>query len=387
MDYDAVIVGAGPAGLLAARKIAAKGFSVLILEKEKDLGTKACAEAVSVSAFETAEIPKIPSVISNNVDGAIVFPPDETRCIRISGGSYKGYILNKPLFLYALASRAAAAGAELEMRSEVKEILMDGGKPHALVYERRGETKRAGFKALVGSDGVGSLVARACGFNMAGYAIIPTIQYVMVNCSVPEQGLIRLYLGNDVAPLGYAWVFSKNESVANVGIGVRGKPAKIYLDKFVSNHPEYFKGANIVREGGGGIPVGGQVQEVVRQNVLLCGDSAGQVIPITGGGIRTSMAAGSMAGSAIAEALEASNMNLLQSYPEKYGEYWGSRIHKSLRVLKALDKLNDEDLNLMATLVNGDDIVDLANGLDIRRVTSKLMKNPMVAMKVASKFL
>ncbi|MEN3061471.1 MAG: FAD-dependent oxidoreductase, partial [Candidatus Methanosuratincola petrocarbonis] len=46
MDYDAVVVGAGPAGLMAARKVASKGFSVLILEKEKDLGTRACAEAV-----------------------------------------------------------------------------------------------------------------------------------------------------------------------------------------------------------------------------------------------------------------------------------------------------------------------------------------------------
>jgi digeranylgeranylglycerophospholipid reductase len=387
MDYDAVIVGAGPAGLLAARRIAAKGFSALILEKDRDLGTRTCAEAVSISVFETAEIPKTASVISNNVDGAIVYPPDETKCIKISGGSYKGFILNKPLFLYALASKAAAAGAELEMRSEVKEILTEGGKPYEVVYEQRGETKRVGFKALIGSDGVGSLVARTCGFGLEGYEIIPTIQYVMVNCNIPEQGLIRLYMGNDVAPLGYAWVFNKNENVANVGIGVRGKPAKGYLDKFVSSHPDFFRDAKVVKEGGGGVPVGGQVSEVVKGNVLICGDSAGQVIPITGGGIRTSMAAGSIAGSAVAEALEANDMGLLHSYPEKYGEYWGSRIQKSLRVLKALDKLNDEELNLFASMITGEDIVDLANGLDIKRVATKLMKNPIVAMKIASKFL
>ena len=387
MDYDAVIVGAGPAGLLAARKIAAKGFSALILDKDRDLGTRTCAEAVSISAFETAEIPKMASVISNNVNGAMVFPPDETKGIKISGGSYEGYILNKPLFLYALASKAAAAGAELEMRSEVKEILMEGGKPQEVVYEQKGGTKRARFKALIGSDGVGSLVARACGFNMEGYEIIPTMQYVMVNCNIPEQGLIRTYMGNEVAPLGYAWVFNKNENVANVGIGVRGKPAKVYLDKFVSNHPDFFKGAKVVKEGGGGVPVGGQVSEVVKGNVVICGDSAGQVIPITGGGIRTSMAAGSIAGVAVAEALEAKDMSLLQSYPERYGEYWGPRIQKSLRVLRALDKLNDEELNLLSTLITGEDIVDLANGLDIKRVATKLMKNPIVALKIASKFL
>jgi digeranylgeranylglycerophospholipid reductase len=387
MDYDAVIVGAGPAGLLAARKIAAKGYSALVLEKDKDLGTRTCAEAVSISAFDTAEIPKMPSVISNNVEGAIVFPPDETKGIRVSGTTYKGYVLNKPLFLYALASKAAAAGAELKMRSEVKEILSEGGRASELVYEQKGEKNRVRFKVLIGSDGVGSLVARACAFNMEGYAIIPTMQYVMVNCDIPEQGMVRFYMGNEVAPLGYAWVFNKNESVANVGIGVRGKPAKVYLDKFVSNHPEFFKGAKIVKEGGGGVPVGGQVREVVKENVILCGDSAGQVIPITGGGIRTSMAAGSMAGAAAAEALETNDMGLLQSYPERYGEYWGARIQKSLRVLGAIDKLNDEELNLLSTLITDEDIVDLANGLNIKRVAAKLMKNPIVAMKIASKFL
>lgn len=90
MDYDAVVVGAGPAGLMAARKIASKGFSVLILEKEKDLGTRACAEAVSVSAFETAEIPPSPSLISNTINGAYVFPPDETKGVKISGGTTAG---------------------------------------------------------------------------------------------------------------------------------------------------------------------------------------------------------------------------------------------------------------------------------------------------------
>lgn len=386
-NYDAVIVGAGPAGLLAAKKIAMKGFSVLVLEKDRDLGTRTCAEAVSVSAFETGEIPVIPSVISNNVEGAIVYPPDETKGIKISGGSYKGFILNKPLFLYALAGQAVASGAELEMRSEVKDIAMADGIPHEVVYEQRGESKRATFRVLIGADGVGSIVARSCGFNIEGYEIIPTIQYVMVNCKIPEKGMIRTYMGNEVAPLGYAWVFNKNESVANVGIGVRGKPAKGYLDKFVSNHPDFFKGAKVVKEGGGGVPVGGQVSELVKGNVLLCGDSAGQVIPITGGGIHSSMAAGKIAGVAVAEALEANNMGLLRNYPERYNEFWGSRIHKSLRVLKALDKLNDEDLNLFASLITGDDIIDLANGLDIRRVAVKLMKNPTVAIKIASKFL
>jgi len=387
MEYDAIVVGAGPAGLLAARKIAKKGFSVLILERDKDLGSRACAEAVSSTAFETAEIPQYRSLISNDVEGAYVYPPDESKGVKIAGGTYKGYILNKPIFLCALAKEAVAAGSDLMMRSEVKSISMNDGKAKQLVYDQKGVQHEASFKILVGADGVGSTVSRNCGFNTQGFEIIPTMQYVMINCNIPEGKMIRIFMGNEVAPLGYVWVFAKNEYMANVGIGVRGKPAKPYLDKFIADHPVFFKNAKIVKEGGGGVPVSGQVSEIVKGNVVLSGDSAGQVIPITGGGIRTSMGSGSIAGSCIADALEANDLSLLNKYPTLYADYWGSRISKSLKVLRAIENLTDEDLNTLGSLICGDDVVDLANGLDISRVASKLMRHPLLAMKIAKKLL
>ncbi len=383
--YDAVVVGAGPAGLMAARKIAKSGFTVVMLEKDRDFGVRACAEAVSETAFETAEIPVTQSLISNSIDGALVFPPDESKGVRIAGEHYRGYILNKPLFLSALAKEAVDAGADLQMRSEVKAITMDGGKATKLAYEHKGELNEVEYKVLVGADGAGSVVAKSCGFDLSGYALIPTMQYVMVNCNVPEGHMIRIYMGREVAPLGYAWVFSKNEFVANVGIGVRGKPAKPYLDKFISAHPELFRRAKIIKEGGGGVPCGGQIREFVRSNIALCGDSAGQVIPITGGGIRTSMAAGSIAGDFVAKALANGDMSLMKGYPATYSEYWGARISKSLKVLRAIEELGDEDLNTLGTILSGQDIVDLANGLDVKRVASKLMAHPILAMKLTSK--
>ena len=388
MSYDAVVVGAGPAGLMAARKIAKKGFSVLILEKDKDLGIKACAEAVSSSVFDTAEIPITPSVISNSIDGAYVYPPDESKGIKVTGGTYKGYILNKPLFLYALASEAVSAGARLEMRSEVQQVSQEkDGRRGTVTYEQKGEMKEASYKILVGADGLGSKVARCCGFNASSIDIIPTIQYVMVNCNISEKGIVRFYMGNEVAPMGYAWVFAKNEYIANVGIGVRGKPAKQCLDKFIASHTEFFGKASVIKEGGGGVPVGGQLAEVVKGNVLLCGDSCGQVIPITGGGIRSSMGAGAIAGENAALALESNDLSPLKRYPAQYSEYWGTRINNSLKTLKLIERLSDDELNQLGGAINGDDVVDLANGLDAKRVASKLMRHPVLALKIASKLL
>lgn len=387
MEYDAVVVGAGPAGLMAARKIAEYGFSVLILEKNKDLGMRACAEAVSASIFESAEIPFSPSLISNSINGAYVYPPNESKFVKILGGNYKGYILNKPLFLYALASIAASKGCDLKMQCEVIDIKFLNNHAHSLKYRHKNEENAVDFKYLIGADGVGSIVARSCGFDTSNYEVIPTIQYVMVNCNIQERDIIKIYVGNEVAPKGYAWIFAKNEYTANVGIGVRGGTAKLYLDKFIEKHSEVFKNSKIIKEGGGGVPIGGQLKEVVKGNVLLCGDAAGQVIPLTGGGIRSSVEAGKIAGETVAKALEERDSSILKEYPERYMEAWGNRISKSLKVLRIFEKLSDEDFNNLAEILTGDDVVDLANGLDLKRVAKKLMAHPIFALKIASKLL
>lgn len=315
---------------MAARKVACEGYSVLILEKERDLGIKPCAEAIAESDFAAAGIPVSSQFITNYVDGAYVYPPDESQCARIAG---KGYTLNKPLFLYALASKAVSHGAELLMRSEVREIMLENGRAVAVKFEYKGQLLEASFKILIGADGTESITSRCCGFDRSRYQAIPAVQYVMVNCNIPEREMIRLYFGDEVAPKGYAWIFAKNGYAANVGIGTLGSPARLYLDRFIRNHPAIFDKASIIKEGGGLVPVGGQIQ-TVKENVMLCGDSAGQVVPVTGAGIGTSMIAGSAAGETAVLALEADDISL-NEYPKRYANA-ESRIHGDFNMLGGL---------------------------------------------------
>ena len=139
---------------------------------------------------------------------------------------------------------------------------------------------------------------------MKNYELIPCIQYKMVNCRIEDASVLEAYVGQDVAPLGYAWVFPKNDETANVGLGVRGAPAKPYLDRFISNHPETFRNASIVEVQAAPVPVGGQIKKVAQEGVMVCGDAAGQVIPLTGGGIHTSIAAGKIAGELAGKAVD-----------------------------------------------------------------------------------
>jgi digeranylgeranylglycerophospholipid reductase len=207
----------------------------------------------------------------------------------------------------------------------------------------------------------------------------------MVNCKLEDAHILETYIGREVAPLGYAWVFPKSEDMANVGIGVRGAPAKPYLDRFISTHAEKFHRASIVDVQAAPVPVGGQIKKVAQGGVMVCGDAAGQVIPLTGGGIHTSIAAGKIAGELVGKAVTQGEVDPIE-YPKKY-LYWSRRIDNSLLSLRLIEKLEDGELNQLADILTGQDIIDLANGLDIERVGRKLLNVPGFVDRLAEALL
>ncbi|MGC8850465.1 MAG: geranylgeranyl reductase family protein, partial [Candidatus Bathyarchaeia archaeon] len=216
--------------------------------------------------------------------------------------------------------------------------------------------------------------------------MISCLQYVMAGCEAVDENTMEFYVGRRVAPGGYAWIFPRGGGVANVGIGVRGGSPKAYLDKFIEEHPGKFRSAEILKVGGAPVIVSGQLDRIVGGSVLLCGESAGQVIPLTGAGIHTSIVAGKVAAEAVSKSLEEPGERAgeqLQKYPVEYHRIYGRRIERSLKALRVIEKLSDEDLNTLASLVDGRDIVNLANGENLEEVAKKLMKHPTLALKIA----
>ena len=220
--------------------------------------------------------------------------------------------------------------------------------------------------------------------------MISCMQYQMKNITITDEHATQFYFGNKIAPKGYVWLFPKGDDIANVGIGVRGCSPKKYLDKFIKNHPDTFKTSKIVKVGGGPVIISGQISSIIDDNVVLCGEAAGQVIPLTGAGIHTGIAAGKMAAETVIEALEQSgkaNKEQLLPYLKQFKAIYGNDIKKSRKITTVLEKLNDNELNTLCTLFDGKDIVDLVNGKNIWRVAIKILKNPILASKVVQALL
>ncbi|MCQ8898554.1 MAG: hypothetical protein NQU48_03850, partial [Hadesarchaea archaeon] len=128
------------------------------------------------------------------------------------------------------------------------------------------------------------------------------------------------------------------------------------------------------------VPIGGQLERVVGEGVMVCGDAGGQVIPMTGGGIHSSLVAGGVAGEVAGKAVRGEAV--LEEYPRRYGE-WSERISRSLKVLRLIEKLSDGELNQLAGILTGQDVVDLANGTNLKRVGRKLLRHPRFALRLA----
>jgi digeranylgeranylglycerophospholipid reductase len=378
--YDVIVVGAGPAGVAAAKTAAIKGSKTLLLEKQSTImASKPCGEATSQNTLKTAEVDPTPSIVMHEAD-AMVFAPN-MKYVHIS---QKGFSINKTLFLQEIAAQAAEAGAHIRVREELKNIerLSDS---RLLVNTSKDKYYS---QVIIGADGYNSTVAKNLGVTEKSEPI-PTVQYTMVNCKLDYPDSVRFFLGNEIAPKGYAWIFPKGEKFTEVGLGVRGVPAKQYLDKFVNIFKKELGRGQIIDYRGAVVPIGGIIENNILDGSILIGDSAGMVIPLTGAGIHSSIAAGLIAGEVASESSSEENCSKarLEKFNEIYARDWGRRINKSLKALHVIENLSDPELNILQEILDADDILDLANGINLKKVAKKFIMHPRFAAKLAKSLL
>jgi digeranylgeranylglycerophospholipid reductase len=162
-----------------------------------------------------------------------------------------------------------------------------------------------------------------------------------------DDGILDFYFGEQVAPGGYLWVFPKGKDAANVGLGVSVESAKKkaaikYLEEFTEKK---FPNAAILTRIAGGVPCAKTCNEIVKNNVMLVGDAAHQVNPLTGGGIITGMIGGMIAGQVAAEAIRKNDLKHLTEYEKRWHKRLGWRHEVFYNIKEAISRFSDETLN------------------------------------------
>lgn len=242
-------------------------------------------------------------------------------------------------------------------------------------------------KIVVACDGVDSLTAKMLGLNTkldlsetdSGY------QYEMTGVKGYDEDLLHLFFGKDIAPRGYIWIFPKRKGTANVGIGIGAyekETAKYYLDKWIAEQTG-LKNGSIIEVNAGVIPVGGFLEKMQADNLLVAGDAGHMVDPIHGGGIGIAMEGGRLAGKHALIALKTNKFSEedLKKYTEEWYTLSGKDLKRRLKGRHFLEKLDNDDFNYLAESITIDEALKIGNGTLTKKdkailFTKKLVTRP-----------
>ncbi|HSL89556.1 MAG TPA: NAD(P)/FAD-dependent oxidoreductase [Ignavibacteriaceae bacterium] len=384
-EYDIIVVGAGPAGSMAARFAAEQGVSVLMLEKDRDVGYPVrCGEAISkpgVEEFIQSDDKWIAAKISKFSFNA----PDGSEVIIDFGEA--GYVLERRIFDYELARTAADAGTEILTRAYVNNLIFDNGKVSGVKYEYQGEQFEIKSKVVIAADGVESRVGRWAGLktHIDFRDMESAVQITAANIPV-DQNTLYFYFGQEYAPQGYFWIFPKGHNKANIGLGVSGmigkkKSAQSFLDDFMNKHYPY---APVLTKIAGGVPCSITLDKISGPGIMLVGDAARQVNPLSGGGIASGMIGGKIAGTIAAEAIKMNKLDHILTYDKAWHDRLGKRHETFNRIKEGIYNFSDDKFNSIAHSVLKIPVEKRTLG---KVFTKALMNNPSLLVDIAKVFV
>jgi digeranylgeranylglycerophospholipid reductase len=347
-EYDVVVIGAGPAGSIAARTCAQAGLRVLLAEKRQEIGSPVrCAEAVGKETMAefiplddkwiAAEVDHFS--LTSSVGDTIHFPPLETTLV-----------LERKIFDRELAHSAADAGVEVIVKARAAGFINDSAGLAGVKLVVQGQPREVHCKIVIGADGTEAQSTRWAGLksNPPLKDYYSAAQYQLTDVNV-DHNVCQYHLGWSIAPAGYAWVFPKGKNTANVGLVIAVDPkqprsAIDLLNDFVAKN---FPQSSILAQVVGGIPITNVLPEMTADGYLAVGDAAHQSDPLTAGGITNGMYGGLFAAQTAIEALRIGDTS--RQFLKKYEKLWEAKFgvdyRRLYRLRHAIFKIPEEKLN------------------------------------------
>jgi digeranylgeranylglycerophospholipid reductase len=385
-QYDVIVIGAGPGGLMAAADLASAGHHVLVLEEHAEVGRPVhCTGVLGYDAFAELDLPQ-DTILT--LSTAAAFRHESGEPVIVDTDRIIAAVVDRAAFDGRLAERASAAGAHVRTGSRVDTLHADA---HGVTVQVRDLESPIRARVCVLACGANYRFNRELGLGVPR-AFVQTAQVEMPFERLPR---IDVRLGRSIAPGGFAWsVPFDRGTVPHVRLG-------LFCD---SEAPRRFRAfaEGVARESGvdpASIPEArlkmlplGPVRRTVADRVVAVGDAAGMVKPTTGGGIYYSLLSGRLAADVLSTALtnDALTSRDLRVYEDRWRAMLGPDIRAGLAFRALATRIGDRGISALVEVARVDGIVPLlketADFNWHRRAAMALLRHPAFRRAVISSF-
>ena len=354
MNYDVVIAGGSVAGLLCAREIASKGFSVLVIEEDYEIGTpEHCGGLVSLSGLEELGIVPFKKTFDHLVESAEITSPNGNS-FTINSKKQKVVEISRRELDKQIAFQAQKNGAVIKVRTSFQELTDKG--------VRTNEDEIA-CKIFVDARGVSSLIHK----DRTG--ILSSAQYEIYADWI-KKGKVEVIFDQEKYPGFFAWVIPSGEGKGKVGVAGRGIKVAETLDTILKDKGEF----STIRKIFAPIWIKGPIKNFVEDKTVIIGDAAGQAKPTTAGGIFTSGMGGVYAGQAISEFLKTNNRKDLEEYQNRWTARFGKEFEKQILARKILERIDNNTINKLFETITPEIISEISEKDDFDFHTGSIIK-------------
>jgi geranylgeranyl reductase family protein len=340
MIYDAIVVGSGPGGALAAANLATSGKSVLLVDRQAFPRDKACGDSLSFNAMgllRELDLDIRQLFKFNHIQTKLFKLPDDSTLLRNEESTTSPrYYFDHMLHEYAIRQ-----GASFEIMDVEGPLFSNTGnqdnRPIVGIIERKGKTYiEHEAKVIIAADGASSRLAHAVDSRLRQPAetLVAIRAYGRSTVPIPPHYFFETH--PSLMP-GYGWVFPLSPTEVNIGIGaaivdpVTLKQRKINLKQHLAAfqerlHPEYILEIDPDSVKSWSLPIWQTPESRVKQGVFLVGDAGRFVDPFTGEGIYEAMLTGHLAGKYAAQVID----NIPQAH-KNYDREWRMRLSENLQ--------------------------------------------------------
>ncbi|KAG6669237.1 geranylgeranyl diphosphate reductase, chloroplastic-like [Carya illinoinensis] len=339
----AAVIGAGPAGSSAAEALASGGVETFLFERSPPTVAKPCGGAIPLCMLHEFDIPS--HLIDRQVTQMRIISPSNLAVDFGKTLRPNEFIamLRREVLDSFLRSRAESLGANLVsgLVTDIEVPNTSSTAPYVVHYTANNSRHALSVDVVIGADGANSRVAKS--IKAGDYACAIAFQE---RIKLPDEkmayykNMAEMYVGNDVSPDFYAWVFPKCDHVA---VGTGTVRAKQYIKAYQRGIRERVKpkiaGGKVIKVEAHPIPEHPRPIRV-RGRVALVGDAAGYVTKCSGEGIYFAAKSGRMCGEGIVKASEGGDRMIEEEdLKREYLKAWDAKYISTFRFMDLLQRV------------------------------------------------